>query len=345
MNMKKLQNVLYVLSDDIYLALDGRNVVLKSGDVVKERRPLHLLSDIVTFSHSGASPALMGFCAENRIGLAFCKPNGKFLARVAGPVVGNILLRREQYRVADSPADYCKISRNMIAAKLHNQRQVLERAKRNHGMRLDTAKLSGASNLLKGYTNDVRHVENPEELRGIEGVGAKAYFEQFDDLILGDKAVFGFHGRSRRPPLDRPNALLSFGYSILINECASALESFGLDCYCGFLHRDRPGRKSLALDLIEELRAPVVDRFVLTLMNNRQVSASDFTVMDSGAVLLSEDGRRKFLTEWHARKKDEIKHPYLSETIPWGLLPYVQAQLLARFLRGDIDGYPPFFWR
>lgn len=350
--MRKLLNTLYVLSENVFLSLDGKNIVLKPTKEVDDgmkaetkRFPLQLFQDVVSFSYVGASPALMGYCVSNGIGLAFCRPNGRLLARVAGPTSGNVLLRRTQYRVADDPALYVPVCRNMIAAKLYNQRQVLERTKRNHGVRLDVDKFSVASGSLSVYSKEAMAIVDPDTLRGVEGLGAKAYFDLFDAMIFGKKPEFSFQGRTRRPPLDRVNAMLSFGYSILSNDCASALEAFGLDAYVGFLHRDRPGRKSLALDLMEELRAPVVERMVISMINNRQVSDGDFTEMDDGAVLLSDFGRRTFFTEWQSRKKELITHPYLGEKIHWGLLPYIQAQLLSRYLRGDIDGYPPFLWR
>lgn len=233
----------------------------------------------------------------------------------------------------------------MIFGKLYNARWSIERTRRDHGMRVDGELLAGASRQINDLLPQVRQVNAPDELRGLEGVGANAYFKAFDQMILGDKEAFFFHGRSRRPPLDAVNAMLSFAYSLLAHDCASALESVGLDSYVGFLHRDRPGRTSLALDLMEELRPCMADRFVLTLINNRVVKAADFQYMESGAVLLTDEGRKVFLKNWQGRKKETLNHPYLAEKLPWGMIPYIQALLLARYLRGDLDAYPPFLWK
>lgn len=343
--MKQLLNTLYILSEDIYLSLDGENIVANRDKQVIARYPLHTLQNIVTFSYSGASPALMGACAERQIGLAFCTPRGRFLARVCGEGNGNVLLRREQYRVADNQFESCKISRSMIFGKLYNSRWSIERTRRDHALRVDSDRLSGVSQQLYTLLPQVKEETDSERLRGLEGVGASAYFSVFDDMILGDKNTFCFNGRSRRPPLDAVNALLSFAYSLLSHDCASALESVGLDSYVGFLHRDRPGRTSLALDLMEELRPCMADRFVLTLINNRKVKADDFLYAESGAVLLNDDGRRAFLKSWQEKKKETLTHPYLGEKLSWGMIPHIQALLLARYLRGDLDDYPPFLWK
>ena len=343
--MRHLLNTLYILSEDIYLSLDGENVVANQNKQAAARYPLHTLQNIITFSYAGASPALMGACAERQIGLAFCTPRGRFLARVCGESSGNVLLRRTQYRAADDPVRCCQISRSMIFGKLFNARWSVERTRRDHALRVDGEKLASASRQIYGLLPQVKEAAALEELRGLEGVGASAYFGVFDEMILGDKEAFFFRGRSRRPPLDAVNAMLSFAYSLLSRDCASALESVGLDSYVGFLHRDRPGRTSLALDLMEELRPCMADRFVLTLINNRQVKAADFLYMESGAVLLTDDGRKAFLKNWQEKKKETLTHPYLGEKLPWGMIPYIQALLLARYLRGDLDTYPPFLWK
>jgi len=343
--MKHLLNTLYILSENIYLSLDGENVVANREKQILARYPLHTLQNIVTFSYAGASPALMGACAQRQIGLALCTPRGKFLARVCGESAGNVLLRRTQYRIADAPARCCEISRAMIFGKLYNGRWSIERTRRDHELRVDSGTLSAASRQLVELLPQVREETDPGHLRGLEGVGASAYFGVFDQMILGDKETFFFRGRSRRPPLDATNALLSFAYSLLAHDCASALESVGLDSYVGFLHRDRPGRTSLALDLMEEMRPCMADRFVLSLINNRRVKASDFQYMENGAVLLSDEGRKVFLKCWQERKKETLTHPYLKEKLPWGMIPYIQALLLARHLRGDLDIYPPFLWK
>lgn len=343
--MKHLLNTLFVTSEDIYLSLGGENVVANRYKQVVARYPLHTLQTIVSFTYSGASPALMGACAERGIGLAFCTPRGRFLARVCGENTGNVLLRREQYRVADDPERSCRIARNMIFGKLRNGRWSIERTIRDHEMRVDRDALSHASQELQSLLPQVAEATVPDTLRGLEGIGAAAYFGVFDEMILNRKEDFFFHGRNRRPPLDRVNAMLSFAYSLLSHDCASALESVGLDAYVGFQHTDRPGRASLALDLMEELRPAMADRFVLTLINNRMVRPGDFQTQDSGAVLLTDEGRRTFLKAWQEKKRETLTHPFLGEKLAWGMIPYIQALLLARYLRGDLDAYPPFLWK
>lgn len=343
--MRRLLNMLFVTSEDAYLSLDGENVVVKREQKEAGRFPLHNLTAIVCFSYAGASPALMGACAAREIGMSFCTPRGRFLARTAGISNGNVLLRREQYRVADDPLRSCQAARYMIFGKLYNSRWSIERTRRDHKLRIDEEKFQGASEAIKNLLPQVLEETSMESLRGLEGAGATVYFNVFDDMILREKEAFYFHGRNRRPPLDNVNAMLSFAYSLLTNDCASALEAVGLDSYVGFLHRDRPGRTSLALDLMEELRPCLADRFVLTMINNRVMQPGDFQKGENGAVLLSEDARRKFLKSWQERKSETITHPYLGEKLPWGLVPYVQALLLSRFLRGDLDAYPPFLWK
>ncbi|WP_418665921.1 type I-C CRISPR-associated endonuclease Cas1c [Allofournierella sp.] len=343
--MRHLLNTLFVTSEDAYLSLDGENVVVNRDKTAIGRFPLHTLTGIVSFSYAGASPALMGACTEREVALAFCTPRGKFLARVCGESNGNVLLRRLQYRVADDPSQSCRIARGSIFGKLYNARCSIERTRRDHSLRVDDEKLKAASEKLKELLPGVAAETSMESLRGLEGVGAVAYFGVLDDMILSRKEDFYFHCRSRRPPLDPLNALLSFTYTLLAHDCASALEAVGLDSYVGFLHRDRPGRTSLALDLMEELRPCMGDRFVLSMINNRMFSKSDFEIRESGCVMMSDEARRTLLKNWQQRKQEMIKHPYLNEKIPWGLVPYLQALLLARYLRGDLDEYPPFLWK
>ena len=343
--MKKLLNTLYILSEDVYLSLDGENVVANREKEVLARYPLHTLQSIVSFSYAGLSPTLMGACVKRGVAVALCSPRGKFLARVCGGIDGNVLLRREQYRVADSEEQSCRIARSMIFGKLYNSRRNIERTRRDHAARVDEPMLLQAAADVKALLPQALAASSLDFLRGLEGNAAKSYFDVLDEMILNGKPTFSFSGRSRRPPLDPVNALLSFAYSILAHDCASALEAAGLDPYVGFLHRDRPGRTSLALDLMEELRPCMADRFVLTLINNRVVNEKDFIRQDSGAVLLTDDGRRKFFSAWQEKKREQLKHPYLEEKLQWGMIPYVQAQLLARLLRGDLDEYPPFLWK
>lgn len=343
--MRQLLNTLFVTSENIYLSLDGENVVANRDGEAVARYPLHTLQSIVSFSYSGASPALMGACTERNIGLVFCTPRGKFLARVTGPTQGNVLLRRTQYRIADDPNQSCRIASHMIFGKVYNARWSIERTRRDHTMRIDSERFAAVSLQLQGLLTQILEETSLDSLRGLEGVGASAYFSVLDDMILREKDCFYFHERSRRPPMDAFNAMLSFAYSLLAHDCASALESVGLDAYVGFMHRDRPGRESLALDLMEELRPCFADRFALTLVNNRVLSASDFDFRENGAVFLNDKGRKIFLQKWQERKKEQITHPFLEEKLPWGLVPYVQSLLLARYLRGDLDDYPPFLWK
>ena len=343
--MRQLLNTLFVNSEDIYLSLDGENVVANREKTVVARYPLHTLSAILSFSYPGASPALMGACTRRGIALSFCTPQGKFLARVTGEANGNVLLRRTQYRAADDPVLSCTIARAMVFGKIHNARWSLERTRRDYRLRVDDQRLGTVSGQLKALLPQLLQETSLDSLRGLEGAGATAYFSIFDQLILGDRSVFHFQTRSRRPPMDPVNALLSFAYSLLAHDCAGALESVGLDSYVGFLHRDRPGRSSLALDLMEEFRPCIADRFVLSCINNRIFQKTDFIYRENGGVLLSESGRRTFLQRWQERKKDSLTHPFLGEKVLWGLVPYLQALLLARCLRADLDGYPPFLWK
>ena len=343
--MRKLLNTLFVTSEEAYLALETENVAVYIGEEKKAQYPLLVLESIISFSYKGASPALMGACARNGIQLVFLTPRGRFLARVCGQEQGNVLLRKEQYRLSDDLEKSCHIARNFIFGKVYNQRWVLERTLRDHRMRVDSAALESASQALAGLLPVIETETDLDALRGLEGEASVRYFRVFDEMILNQKADFLFDGRNRRPPTDNMNALLSFAYVLLSSDCASALESVGLDSYVGFMHRDRPGRTSLALDLMEELRAPMADRLCITLVNNRVLQDKHFERQESGAVFLGEDGRKLFLSAWQTKKKEEITHPYLKEKMAWGLVPYVQSLLLARCLRGDLDGYPPFLWK
>jgi CRISP-associated protein Cas1 len=343
--MRRLFNTLFVLTEDSYLALEGENVLVLQDETTLGRFPLHTLQGILYFGYKGASPALMGACAEADIGLCFLTPNGRFLARVCGETRGNVLLRKKQYAAAENEQESCRISRNMIAGKLLNARWVLERATRDHPLQLDAEKLKSVSAALADFARLAAEAVQPDVLRGIEGEGANRYFGVLDELILQNRDDFFFRTRSRRPPLDNMNALLSFAYSILAHDCAAALESVGLDPYVGFLHGERPGRTSLAFDLMEELRPCFADRFALSCVNTRLLRPEHFEKSESGAVRLTDAGRRAFLTAWQEKKREELTHPFLGEKLPWGLVPYVQALLLARYLRGDLDAYPPFIWK
>lgn len=343
--MRRLLNSLYVLTPEAYLSLDGENVVVRKDEEEMGRFPLHTLEQIVCFSYKSASPALMGKCAEGQIEMTFYTPGGRFLCRVGDGVRGNVLLRRKQYRVADEESATLPIARSFILGKVYNAHWVIERAIRDHPLSVDTARLQAVSAGLQNSLWAIENCVSADSLRGIEGEAASLYFSVFDELILRKDPAFRFDTRNRRPPLDRVNALLSFSYSLLTGQCASALESVGLDPYVGMLHTDRPGRKSLALDLMEELRAVVADRFVLTGINTRIFSESMFEKSESGAVYLNDAGKRAFFTAWKKRREEVLTHPFLKEKIPWGLVPYVQALLLARHFRGDLENYPPFLWK
>lgn len=343
--MRKLLNTLYVTQPDVYLTLDGDNIVLTKDKDRIARMPLHNLESVVAFGYAGASPALMGYCAERDISIVFLTMNGRFLARVIGKSKGNVVLRKKQYLDSEDQLQSSHIARNFIIGKIYNHKWILERMTRDYPMRIDITEFKEVSRQLSLLMDDVRLCEDLERLRGLEGKAAVYYYGLFDQMILQQKDDFHFGSRTRRPPLDNVNAMLSFSYTLLANDMTAALESVGLDAYVGFLHRDRPGRASLALDLMEELRGVCADRFVLTLINKKVLSKDDFVKKENGAVLITDDARKKFLTAWQNKKQEKIVHPYLGEKISWGLVPYAQAMLLARFLRGDLDEYPPFLWK
>lgn len=299
----------------------------------------------MSFGYCGASPALMALCAQRGVALSFLTENGFFLARVTGGVHGNVLLRRKQYRTADAETESLKIASAFILAKVANCRTALLRAARDHEEAINTEKVLAAAHKLSLQTQAIENAESVEMLRGIEGDAAKIYFGVFDQLILTNKKDFFLYDRNRRPPLDNMNALLSFLYTLLTHDVQAALETVGLDPAVGFLHAERPGRPSLALDLMEELRPVLADRLALSLVNRKQISGEGFRQKESGGVIMDEDTRKAVIAAWQKRKQEEILHPYLNEKIETGLIPYAQAMLLARYLRGDLDGYPPFFWK
>ena len=343
--MKKLLNTLYVTSEDSYLSLDGENVVVSDKGSEIGRLPLHNLEGIVSFGYRGTSPALMGACAERNISLCYLSPQGKFLARVNGKIKGNVILREQQYKAFLDEGNSLEAAKYCIIGKLYNARWVLERATRDHNLQVNVEELKEASEKLKKSLTRVNDCQSKEQLRGIEGEAAQIYFGVFDELILQQKKDFLFKGRTRRPPLDNVNALLSFVYTLLTNTITSALETVGLDPYVGCLHTERPGRVSLSLDLIEELRPVLADRFVLSLINRKMITKKGFEKKENGAILMDDKTRKLVLAEWQNKKKETLTHPFLKEKVEWGMVPYVQAMLLARYLRGDLDGYPPFLWK
>ncbi len=343
--MRKLLNVLYVTSPDAYLSRDGQNVVVKIEEQEAFRTPVHYLEGIVTFGYKGASPAMLRMCAESNVAVSFLSNSGRFLAQLTGPVKGNVLLRRTQYRFADSPNESVRLSARFIMGKLANCRNVVRRFVSDHCTSDKKGTCQEVLWLLAANLSRMERCCAVDEVRGVEGESARAYFSIFDDMILCNKEHFYMRGRSKRPPLDNVNALLSLLYTLLAHEVRAALETVGLDPFVGFLHQDRPGRPSLALDLMEELRPYVADRMVLSLINRGQVTEKDFVTKETGGIILKPEGRKIVLEAWQKRKADEITHPFLEEKIPVGLLPYVQAMLLARHLRGDLEDYPPFFWK
>lgn len=343
--MRKLLNTLFITTPKAYLTLKGETVVVSNEDLILGRVPLHNLEAICTFGYAGASPKLMYACAEHNISLSFLDAKGKFLARVVGESKGNVVLRKTQYRVSDSESESVKIARNFIFAKVANQKWLLERATRENPMRIDVPEFKRISKKLSLELENIMSCQDLGLLRGLEGQAANAYFRLFDQMILQQKDSFYFKGRNRRPPLDNVNALLSLSYTLLAKDVAAALEAVGLDAYVGFLHQDRPGRASLALDVMEELRGVVADRFVLKLINKKMITIKDFLKKEDGAVILTDEGRKKFLQAWQERKQEPLTHPFLEEKISWGLVPHAQAMLLSRYLRGDLDEYPPFLWK
>ncbi|UTI40179.1 type I-C CRISPR-associated endonuclease Cas1c [Niallia sp. RD1] len=343
--MKRLLNSLYITQPDVYLSLDGDNIVLIRDQEKIGRVPLHNLESVITVGFKGASPALMGYCSKKNISIVFLSSTGRFLARVIGESNGNVILRKKQYQVSSDEVASARIARNFIAGKIYNSKWILERMTRDYPLRIDVAKFKSISKQLSSLIREVRECEDLERLRGLEGQAAISYNRVFDEMILQQKEDFFFRSRSRRPPLDNVNAMLSFAYTLLANDTGAALESVGLDAYVGFLHRDRPGRISLALDVMEELRGIYADKFVLSLINKKIFNKKDFIKKENGSVLMTDDARRKFLTAWQSKKQEKITHPYLGEKIQWGLVPYAQSLLLARYLRGDLDEYPSFLWK
>jgi CRISP-associated protein Cas1 len=346
--MRRQLNTLYVTTEGAWLHKDGANIVMDVDGETRARLPVHMLEGLVCLGRVSISPPLLGYCAEQGITVSYLSVNGRFLARVEGPVSGNVLLRREQYRRTDDPVRCAPIVQNILVGKLHNQRAVLGRGLRDHADKLtddDSGSLSHAYKRLDRIIDKVQSETSVDVLRGLEGEAAQSYFGVFDHLIRTTELAMRFNGRSRRPPMDAVNALLSFLYTLLTHDCRSALESVGLDPAVGFLHRDRPGRPSLALDLLEEFRPLLADRLALSLINLKQVTGKDFQVMDNGAVLLKEDARKVVLTAYQERKREELRHVFLDEKAAIGLFPFIQAQLMARHLRGDLDGYPPFLWK
>lgn len=343
--MKRHLNTLYVTTQGAYLAVERETVVVRIERQDRLKAPLHLLEGIVCFGNVAVSPFLMGRCAERGIGISFLSERGRFLARVQGPVSGNVLLRREQYRRADDPDASAALARSFVLGKVATSRAVVQRTARDHSGRGGESRLRGAVRTLGQHVKDLAEPVPLDAVRGVEGDAARTYFGVFDDLIVNSDPELRFNGRSRRPPTDAVNALLSFLYTLLAHDAASALEAVGLDPQVGFLHRDRPGRAGLALDLMEEFRPFLADRLALSLVNRRQVRPSGFEAREDGGVWMTDATRKTVLVAYQERKQEEITHPFLGEKTTVGMLVHLQSQLLARHLRGDLDAYPPFAWR
>jgi CRISP-associated protein Cas1 len=343
--MKKHLNTLFVTTQGAYLSKEGETVVVSVEREKKLQLPIHTLDGIVCFGRILCSPYLMGFCADRDVAVSFLSEHGRFLARVQGPVSGNVLLRREQYRRADSDEASARIANSVLVGKLANSRTVLQRAVRDHGEKVEAETINTASDHISALLRNMKSNISLDSLRGMEGDAARVYFGAFDHLIVNKVNGFSFKGRNRRPPLDPVNCLLSFVYTLLLHDVRSALESVGLDSAVGYLHRDRPGRPGLALDMMEEFRPVIADRLVLSLINRGQAAKKDFVTQETGAVIMSDDLRKKVIVTYQKRKQDEIFHPFLEEKVSIGLLFSMQALLMARYLRGDLDAYPPFIWR
>ncbi|MBN1126957.1 MAG: type I-C CRISPR-associated endonuclease Cas1 [Sedimentisphaerales bacterium] len=343
--MKQLLNTLFVTTQGAYLSKKGDTVEVRHEQETKLRVPIHNLGSIVCFGNITCSPFLMGLCGERNVTVSFLTERGRFLARVHGPVNGNVLLRKEQYRRSDNEVQVASMARVFVLAKIANTRIVLQRSLRDRPDTTDGTEVQKVVDALAGCLEGLKNKVDANTARGIEGRAANLYFSVFDHLITSEKESFYFKGRSRRPPTDNMNALLSFLYTLLVHDITSALEGVGLDPAVGFLHRDRPGRPSFALDLMEELRAYLADRLALSLVNRQQVKPGGFQKTESGAVTMDDPTRKEVLMAWQKRKQETITHPFLQEKIEIGLLPHIQAMLVARYLRGDLDGYPPFLWR
>jgi CRISPR-associated protein Cas1 len=343
--LMKLHNTLYVTTQGAYLAKEHDTVIVRVDKETKLQLPIHTIGSIVCYGNVSCSPFLLGFCGERGVTVSFLTEHGRFLARVEGPISGNVLLRRAQYRAADSQDLSSNVARLIVGAKVVNSRVSLQRYLRDNHEIANQKDVQEAVTHLASSLNALRHPLLVDNIRGLEGDASRAYFSVFDHLVLCQKGEFLFSGRSRRPPLDNVNCLLSFLYTLLVHDARGACETVGLDPAVGFLHRDRPGRPSLALDLIEELRPVLADRLALSLINRRQVEAKGFIKEAAGGVVMDDETRKIVLVAYQSRKREEIVHPYFGEKVSMGLVFDLQARLLARHLRGDLDAYPPFFWR
>lgn len=342
--MKQLLNTLYVMTQGAYLTLDHETVKVEVEGKTQLQVPLHHLGAIFTIGNVMMSPFLMHRCTENGKAIVFLDMNGRFLARVVGKTTGNVLLRQAQYEAARDTQKAASIAKNIVAAKLQNSRQILLRGARETENHETETRLRQAATTLSDTLIHLKKSSNIDETRGFEGISANAYFQVFDTMVKENREIFMMNGRTRRPPKDLMNALLSFLYTLLLNDCVSAVEGVGLDPQMGFLHALRPGRPSLGLDLMEELRSVLADRLALTLINLKQLTKKDFEEREGGAVYLNEGGRKTVVVAYQKRKQDEFTHSLLEEKVPFGLVPHIQARLLARHLRGDMEEYIPILY-
>ena len=345
LTMKRHINTLYVTSQGTYLSKEGEAIVASIRREQKVKMPVRNIESIVCFGNVTCSPFLLGYCSENNVSVSFLNIHGRFLGRVSGPISGNVLLRREQFRWADDEVKSLRAAKYFLIGKLINSKRTLKRFLRDNKGHQDGDTINDAIQVLDSNLGLFDHINNLESLRGVEGIAANAYFSVFDSLILQNKDDFSFHSRNRRPPLDKTNAMLSFCYVLVMHDIRSGLETVGLDPAVGFLHADRPGRYSLALDLMEEFRSFFADRLILSLINRKQITGKHFRITDSSAVLLNDEGRKLLIEAYQRKKDEEILHPFLEEKCTYGRLFQLQALLLARWIRGDINGYPTFIWK
>ena len=341
--MKKLLETLYIMTPESYMFERNGNICISIGGAEKASVPISQVNSIVLFGKNTLSTALLSFCSKNDVTITFLSENGFFLGRVCGPVSGNVLLRKRQYESLSDEAFAARFVKDLLFCKFRNSRAVLLRHARAVSDETEKSRIAAAAAELTALAQKLDTCSAIDSMRGIEGVAASVYFSRFDDLVRSPKG-YRFETRSRRPPLNEVNAVLSFVYTLLAHDVRSSMETVGLDPAAGYLHTLRPGRPSFALDIMEELRAPLCDRLVVSMFNRDQFQAQDFST-DFGAVYLSDKGRRKVLEQWRSRKRESVQHPFLKEKIPIGMIPYVQSMLFARVLRGDLDRYPPFVWR
>lgn len=343
--MKQLLNTLYVMTQGAYLSLDHETVKVEVGGKLQMQVPLHHLGAIVTFGNVMLSPFIMGRCADDGRAVVILDRNGRFKCRVVGKTTGNVLLRQAQYEAVRDKSRAAAIARNIVAGKVKNSREILMRGARETANEEESGALRTAAKVLADALFHLKESTDIDQVRGVEGESANAYFHVFDRMVKeDDRQTFTLKGRNRRPPLDPMNGLLSFLYTLLLNDCITAVEGVGLDSQMGFLHALRPGRPSLGLDLMEEFRSVLADRLALTLINRKQITATSFEVRPGGATYLNDAGRKEVVVAYQKRKQDEFHHQVLDEKLPFGLLPHVQARLLARHLRGDLEAYTPVLY-